>query len=540
MSLAFLKRSAGRRTAIATAAATGLTGALLGIAPSPAAQAEADPDNQALTAAVGWLDVQRADGRILTGNLVDAYFGLQDAGVDQARIDAVAADVVADLPGYYTTDYEYPAGSHYTGISAGGVAKALALVTDSGGDATNANGAGLDLEDAMEDRVLTAAPNVGRIADESLLNGAPDATDWGNSIGQAYAYRGLYNVNSPLAADVRDFLLDQQCDSGFFRLYFNADKSAPEQGCPEGAAQESADTTALVLILLDDYAGEDPLIASALDDAEAWLAGLQKADGSFPGEDGANSNTTGLAGWALGVRGNDAAAAKAATAVRALQMTGTACDGAAVAEAGAVAFTTQSLADGIEFGIDTGNRWEWIGATVQAFPVLAWAPAATRDLQVTAPKFVKAGAKATLKVKGLAPGERGCAAIGKNRASVVSTTGVATAKVTAPDVERPVTVSVTATNQAEGTQVTVLKAAKKLGLSFAKTVKAGEKQKVVVKKLAAGESVTVTVGTKKVVGKANAKGLFTAKVKVTKKGATKVTVRGQYAGRKAAGAFKVA
>ena len=59
----------------------------------------------------------------------------------------------------------------------------------------------------------------------------------------------------------------------------------------------------------------DPAVAAALDEATAWLGSQQGPDGSF-----GNANSTGIAGWALGVSGNTAAATAAAGWVRAHQL----------------------------------------------------------------------------------------------------------------------------------------------------------------------------------------------------------------------------
>ena len=97
---------------------------------------------------------------------------------------------------------------------------------------------GVDLVTQLEGRVATAAPITGRIED------AYDPTDqfggdFANVIGQAYAAQALAPGGSAKAGAATAFLLQQQCAKGYFRQYFTADKTRPDQSC-QGAPQRRA------------------------------------------------------------------------------------------------------------------------------------------------------------------------------------------------------------------------------------------------------------------------------------------------------------
>ena len=77
---------------------------------------------------------------------------------------------------------------------------------------------GVDLVSQLEGRVATAAPITGRIQD-AYDPSSEFGGDFANVIGQAYAAQALSSaVSSPRASSVVAFLLQQQCDDGYFRL----------------------------------------------------------------------------------------------------------------------------------------------------------------------------------------------------------------------------------------------------------------------------------------------------------------------------------
>ena len=211
---------------------------------------------------------------------------------------------------------------------------------------------GTDLVARLEGLTTDAGPSAGRIADQSEYG------DYANTIGQAFAASGLDAAGSTEAAAATTYLLDQQCSAGWFRLLFTTDATAADQSCDggvaSGASKADPDTTSLAVILLADQA-DDPTVAAALAKAEAWLLDQQHDDGSFGGgtsTEAANSNSTGLAGWALGLRGHTAEAERAAVWVRGLQAADTApCTTALTGETGAIAYDAAAFETGRTEGI---------------------------------------------------------------------------------------------------------------------------------------------------------------------------------------------
>ncbi|WP_110238981.1 prenyltransferase/squalene oxidase repeat-containing protein [Nocardioides gilvus] len=461
------------------------------------------------------------------GNSIDLALALSAVEQDQPKVSAITDAIAANLGSYAGSD-----GEVYSGSSA----KALALAVDQKRDP--ATFGGVDLTSRVEDTVLSEAPVSGRLQDASAYG------DYANSIGQAFAASALTEVGSTKAAAVTDYLLDQQCDAGFFRLYFNTDKSSTAQSCdsasPAEPAKQSPDTTAIVAIQLASLAAGDPEIKAALDQAGAWLLAQQANDGGFtdPGN-GTNANTTGLAGWALAELGHDTAAAKAATWLRARQVV-SGCDGKLSKEAGAVAYDDLGWTDGVTYGIaDPLDRSQWVIAGVQALPALAAAPAATAKDAVTAAKFAKAGRTVTYTVTGLAAGERACVTGAAGTKSIIGTGKTLTVKLAKAKAGKRAVAVRSASGKVKDT-VRVL-GKKKFKVRAAKSAKAGSKRKVTVRGLAAGEKVTVKVrGKKRASGKANSKGVFAKKVSVGKKrGIAKVSVTGQYQTRKGATRIRV-
>ena len=115
----------------------------------------------------------------------------------------------------------------------------------------------------------------------------------------------------------------------------------------------SADTTALAVISLRESGIGSTKVAAAVSLATQWLESVQLPDGSFDGDasaPGKNSNSTGLAGWALGEAGRTASAARAAAWMRGLQV---ADPGACATQAptGAIAYNADDLVSGRASGL---------------------------------------------------------------------------------------------------------------------------------------------------------------------------------------------
>ena len=336
-------------------------------------------DTQALALAADWLvgnlnaddlleNTTSYEGKTSTmvdvGSSIDLVLGLAASDLLPEQASAVTDAVAGELASYVGSG-----GELYSGPSA----KALALVVDQDRDPRDFGG--LDLQDRVEGSIATKPRIAGRLQDRSEYG------DYANSIGQSYAAAALTALDSEQADAVTDFLLAQQCEEGFFRLAFT-DKKTADQSCDADASvptEQAPDTTALVVLQLAGLAEEDEEVADALDAAGQWLLAQQAEDGSFlDPENGANANTTGLAGWALLELGEDEAAARAGDWLRDLQVVASDAetDEKLAGETGAIAYDEASLEQARQLGLtDPLDRSPWVVAGVQAFPLLAAAPA---------------------------------------------------------------------------------------------------------------------------------------------------------------------
>lgn len=366
------------------------------------------PAPPAASAAVSWLATQLTNGVVHN----DAW-GSDDYGLT-ADI-ALSMDQVGSEPGIvrqlrqamaehvdsYTTGADFGAPDD---VYSGAVAKSLVLAQVSGAD-PRAYG-GFDLVSVAEGTVIDSGPSAGRLADASEFG------DYANTIGQALAARGLSNAASPKAPAVTDFLLQQQCDAGYFRVFFASDKAAPQQGCVDGDAQSPADTdaTAMALIHLDAIRTPSPVVRSAIAKGAKWLAQTQKVDGSFGGgasTPDANANSTGLAASALGSFGACTAAGRAAEWVSALQLSSSSGAGLGSDE-GAIAYDRAALQQAVSSRGIGGARDQWRRTTAQAVGGLTHRLGATGGVAFTAPSTGGPGEKVVIVASGLVPGDRFC------------------------------------------------------------------------------------------------------------------------------------
>ncbi|MDP9823765.1 prenyltransferase/squalene oxidase repeat-containing protein [Nocardioides massiliensis] len=543
------RRTSVRRAGVAAVAASvALTGALAGgvVAPASAAPltAPASADPRPANAAAGWLASELGADGLLTydsgfgdfrdvGLSIDAGLALAAAGGRTGAVSSILGgleDALGSYIAYEDTRY------------AGSTAKAAAFVLETGNDPATFS-ADVDLVERLESHVLTDEPVAGRLADHF----DPDSefgADYANTIGQTFATRVLTTAGSDLADEVTGFLLDQQCEAGYFRLYF-ADQDAAGQTCDDAppAGTPTADTTALAVIQLSAIEQPSDEVSEAIDDAVAWMLTQQQTGGGFLDNDTLNANTTGLAGWALAVAGEDAAAARAAGVLRALQgATIAPCIDALETDRGAVALDPAALAAGRKDGVTTATRGQWLRATAQAVPALAWAPAGG-TAAVKAPEWARAGKQVAVRASGFAPGETVCVQVGANERQVTATVGGvvrASVPVQAKPARRVVRVVGDSGEQAQ-TRVKAIKA-KKLRVQVAKRpLRAGAVQRIVVRGLAAGEPVRIFVRGKRIAaGTAGPKGAFQKRVRITKAGPARVRVVGQFPQlRKGAAAFRV-
>ncbi len=397
-----------RPLAVVAAAAlvAGLTSASANAAPTY--------DPQPVKAGAGWLTDQLTDGLVNNeqyqfddyGLSIDVALGLHAADKKPTVVKEITKAVAKNV-GFYTT-YQ---SDTYLNIYAGATAKAAVLAEIQGKD-PHAFG-GTDLVTQLEGRVAAAAPITGRIED------AFDPTDefggdFANVIGQTYAAQALALAKSAKAGAASAFLLQQQCAKGFFRQYFTSDKTRPDQSCqgaPRAERGASTDATALAVLALQDVKGAKA--KASVKKAVAWLKDTQLADGSFTdtgkAKGTANSNSTGLAGWALGEAGVTGAARRAAAFVRFLQVPApNPCAQRLAKESGAISYDASALHERAELRDPKKDSDQWRRASAQALPVLRWAPKAKADFTVSAPRAVAMGDQWRIRITGYAAGERVC------------------------------------------------------------------------------------------------------------------------------------
>ncbi|QIK65812.1 terpene cyclase/mutase family protein [Nocardioides sp. HDW12B] len=338
-------------TTLAVAAGTTFVG--------PAAQAATAP----ASATSGWLTSQLQDGMLFTtydgvqysspGVTLDAATAMQTAGVRAAARDRVLDRFERDGADYYA-----PGGND----SAGGIGKTLTFVLGEGVDADTFE-PGLD--ERLEDRLVTSGPEAGRAKDE----GAPD---YSNTITQSFVVRAL-TLDAPGAASAEratDFLLQQQCEAGFFRTYMDSADFTCDGGTDEESGP-SVDATAFAVLALAEFertSGSDPVVDTALADARRWLLRTQAANGSFSDEGVRNANSTGLAAHALSELGRSAAARDAARWVAKLRVTTKIANQTALdkADVGAIAYTAADLAAAKRRDITADRLYYWHNASAQA------------------------------------------------------------------------------------------------------------------------------------------------------------------------------
>ncbi len=432
-----------------------LAGALTGAVLSPTAASAAAPGGPPTgpsAAAGAWIAGQLGANGLLPGQFgpdfpdygltIDAALAIDAVGGPQAAVQQIAGAIEENVDSYIGYDYTFE-GVRYYGDVAGATAKAAVLARTAGADETDFGGT--DLVERLESLTIDDGATAGRIFDTA--QGEPDYA-YANTISQSFAARALTDAASPEAAAATDFLLAQQCSEGFFRLSFS-DIDAADQTCdsdPDAAGD--TDVTAFALLALVEQAG-DPDVDTAIAATVGWLEGTQAADGSFGGgvaTESANANSTGLAGWALGEAGADAAAADAAAWVAALQAPAdTAClTGPLAAEAGAIAYDQAALTAGEADGISAELGDQWRRTTAQALPVLQHLEgvAAVNALRLVGPRgFQRARSSVDLTVRGLGAVGDGCVTGPGAKAAVTGAAPSASIKLPGGTGERTYTAS---------------------------------------------------------------------------------------------------
>ena len=453
------------------------------------------------------------------GLSIDAGFAALGTG-GTAVATQIRDAVATDINDYITGEAFGDVGSTY----AGPTAKALVYAQASGGVPTSFGG--VNLVSRLEGVVGAS----GRLADVSTFG------DNANTIGQSFAARGLTTAGSAKAGDVTAFLLKQQCPAGFFQLDLGDAQCAVN-------TEPDTDVTAFAILNLQNQS-QKPEVAAALTKAATWLVTTQAADGSFGG--GAvtaapNTNSSGLAAWALGETCRVAAAQKAAAYVRGFQVPA-GQTGPLGTEVGAIAYDSAARTLGQSQGITAATSDQWRRATAQAAAGLAWDAGAPATVQVAGPtRFVKGGESAKVTISGAAAGERVCVTDSNGGVAILTGTGSPlTHQVDTAKKGGDLTVSATTGPGSATDEVQVL-GKERLKPRLGKTAQQGEKVTVTLKGLGAKEKVKVLVDGKKVdQGKATKKGVFKgsflAKLKL---GTHKLKVVGQFKNRTGATTFRV-
>ncbi len=507
------------------------------------AHAVGSPDPRPARVGADWLAGQLTDGVLYNtqyayddfGLSIDAALALDAVGGQDAAVDAVTDAVAANLGTYVS-------GGDPDELYSGPLAKVLTLATDQGRNARSFGGSNLVTD--LEGRVLGAGANTGRIEDRSQYG------DYANTIGQSFAARGLTVAQSARADEATDFLLAQQCAAGFFRLSFAA-QSAPGQGCDDDpASAPSVDVTALAVVNLSAQSASSVQggVPDAIDRAAEWLLSVQGAAGAFSGSpptDGRNTNSTGLAAWALAEAGRSDASALSAGWVRAHQADqAPRCQRGLTGQQGAVAYDDDALRRGRGDGITEETSDQWRRATAQALPGLLRAERGTGTALRLPRGYVRGGARITARVTGAGPGEALCVVRGRTTTlRTADRTGATSARITLARGTGTYRVRVQSGRGTEARAFVDALGRQQLDPRLAKArVGRGGTQVVRVGHLAAGESVRVRYRGSVVAAKnATARGNVKLTFRVTgKPGLVRVRVLGEFADiRRGSDTFRV-
>jgi len=335
----------------------------IGVALTPGPAYAGAPQDQAAR----WLVKQLTNGVVHNdafdfddyGLTADVGFALAALGDRESTVRDIRKALARNVDSW-TTGADFGSSDVY----AGPTAKAVVFAQVADGNPRKFGG--VDLVKRLQRRVSNDAPIVGRLEDKST------AGDFANTIGQAYAARGLAVARSGKADEALAFLLKQQCAKGWFRLNFTESKTKKDQTCDGGNRKTSSapdtDATALAVIQLLALPKQSQAVNRAVDNALDWLFVKQERNGSFgggPATEAPNANSTGLAAWALRDAGACRLAQRAADWVYGLQLSGLKRDNGAIAYDKAAKKAAQA-----NDGIDEAQRDQFRRATAQAAPSL--------------------------------------------------------------------------------------------------------------------------------------------------------------------------
>ncbi|GIG67480.1 prenyltransferase/squalene oxidase repeat-containing protein [Phytomonospora endophytica] len=365
----------GRPTARTLAALGAATSVVAGAAIVLSPTALADPS--AARAAAAWQAREvTAEGFVPSGwgtadwgLTIDTLIALKATGADDAVADKITETLKTRAYEYFSLDLWDTKGQRI----AGATAKVLYAAVVSGAD-PEAFGE-YDMRQEVLDLLAGTdkGPEEGRVKDK-----VTSGNDNSNTFDQSLAVLGLVR-SGEVPPPAVDFLIDQQCSEGGFRLYPYAFGGSGVTGNCDAQDDPVLDPDSTGMAV-------QALLAAAADGVEGaeaaakkggdWLTSIQKPDGSFGGSGptaAPNTNSTGLAGQALAATGHKAEADKAAAWVVAHQIT-EAGGGAAKADAGTIAYNDEILADAKANGLDPLQRDTWRRATPQALLTLAQIP----------------------------------------------------------------------------------------------------------------------------------------------------------------------
>ena len=343
-----------RTSAVLVATGLTLTGAA-GAASAAELPSATAPASAAVSSVSGFLAGDlAANNNVITdfgytqhGPTIDAVIALAASGAGAAQAQATTAALAADVEGYIGTG-----GEIYTGATG----KLLTLTAVQGESATDFGGVNLI------ERLRSTLTDEGRFVDVSEWG------DYSNTLGQSWAIIGLERAAAGADASAVEFLRDQQCADGGFRLYPETEPCA-----------SNPDATGIAVQALVAAAGSaDPDVS----EATTYLADLMDSNGGIGGEpptDGVNANSTGLAAGAFAAAGDTTNAAKARSFLASLHL------GCSAPEQlrGAIAYDAAALAQpelGTQLRMATGQAA--VGLAGQSYVTVSAAGNAADPVQL--------------------------------------------------------------------------------------------------------------------------------------------------------------
>lgn len=346
-----------RRACVAAASLALLSTAYA--APSASAKPAVAPlDSPRAASAATWLGGELSRGRIHNnqfdfddwGLTIDTAFALTAVDRKDPKIDRIAKALKANFESYVTYDGDQLAGQWGKLLLATRVLREPAR-----------NYAGVNVRASVLDLLApgTDGFEAGRARDTG-------ATDYSNSVGQAYVVLGLARTGG-VPKDAVDYLLKQQCADGYFRIQMVVDET-----CEATGSKPDIDATALAMQALDvaeENGASVPI--RKINKAGRWLVSVQGANGSFGGggvsDFGPNANSAGLAAASLALVGGNKPEAEARRWLNGMQLTqGRVGAGPGRKDVGAIAYNLKARNAAVRNGVTRDTRDEFRRATPQA------------------------------------------------------------------------------------------------------------------------------------------------------------------------------